>query len=821
MDMFLQDLRYGVRMLLRSPGFTAVAALSLAIGIGANTTIFTLINAIFLNPIPVEDSATLVGLFTTDERNQEGFNRFAGTSKPNFEDYRDGNSTFIGMAAYQGLGLSLASGGEPAQIGGEIVSGNYFDLLGVKAALGRTFLQDEDRTPGTHPVVVLSHGLWMRRFGSEPAIVGKPITLNGQGFTVVGVAPPGFRGINTLGGPDLWVPFMMHQQVLAGFFLENFNDRRALMFNVLGRLKPGLTLDQAQAEIATIGGRLAREYPNENQGRNATLLPLAQTVINPNIRQVFVLAGGLLMTVVGLVLLIACANVANLLLARASSRKREIAIRLSLGAGRGRLIRQLLTESVLLGLLGGAAGLLIAYWGRDLLMAARPQQFLPAAIDLPLDARVLAFTLGVSILTGLLFGLIPALQASRSDLATELKDRSSQPSGSGRFNLRSALVVAQVALSLIALVGAGLFLRSLRNTQRIDPGFETRNVIVAAFDLAAQGYDQVRGREFHRRVIEEVSRVPGVRSAALATNLPITGGGIGRTVFPEGVDPTDRSAGVFVTVNTVGVGYFDTLDVAIRSGRQFTGMDREGAPLVIVANEAMAKRFWPGQDAVGKRFKFFGFDQYCEIVGISEDTKIFTLGEEPQMIAYMPLLQSYEPALVLHARTAGDATAMMEGVRRAVQALEPAMPITNVQTVADLIDISLWAPRMGAVLLTIFAGVALALAAIGIYGVMAYAVSTRTQEFGIRMALGAGSRDVLTLVLRQGLVLVACGLGIGLVAALAVTRLVKAFLNGVSPTDPLTFASISALLAAVALAASYLPARRATRVDPMVALRYE
>jgi predicted permease len=821
MDTFLQDLKYGARMLLKSPGFTAVAALSLAIGIGANTTIFTLINALLLSPIPVADPGSLVGLFTTDERNQQGFNRFNGNSKPNFESYRDGSTTFTGMAAYGGIGLSLASGGEPEQIGGEIVSGSYFDLLGVKAALGRTFLPDEDRTPGTHPVVVLSHGLWTRRFGSDPAIINRPITLNGQGFTVVGVAPPGFRGINVLGGPELWVPFMMHPQVLSGFFLENFNDRRALLFNVFGRLKPGVSIDQAQAELTTIGGRLAREFPNENQGRNAALLPLSQAMLNPNIRQVFVLAGGLLMTVVGLVLLIACANVANLLLARASARRREIAIRLALGAGRGRLIRQLLTESVLLSLCGGAAGLLIAYWGRDLLLAVRPQQFLPAAVDLPLDARVLGFTFGVSILTGLLFGLAPALQASRSDLATELKDRSAQPSGAGRFNLRGALVVAQVALSLVALIGAGLFLRSLRNTQRIDPGFETRNVVLAVFDLAAQGYDTTRGREFHRRVIEEVGRVPGVRSAALATNLPIAGGGIGRTVFPEGVDPTDRSAGVFVTVNTVGVGYFDTLDVAIRRGRAFEETDREGTPLVVVANEAMAQRFWPGQDAVGKRFKFFGFDQYCEIVGVAGNTKIFTLGEDPQMIAYMPLLQSYEPALVLHARTAGDATALMEGVRRTVQSLEPTMPITNVQTVADLIDASLWAPRMGAALLAIFALVALVLAAIGLYGVMAYAVSRRTQEFGVRMALGAGRREVLALVLRQAMTLVAGGLGLGLVVALAVTRLITAFLTGVSPTDPLTFASISVLLVAVALAAGYVPARRATRVDPMVALRYE
>jgi predicted permease len=822
MENLLQDLRYGFRMLVKSPAFTAVAVLSLALGIGANTTIFTLINAVLLNPVPVQDPSSLVWVYTTDEKNRTGFNEFMPMSYPNYEDYRDHNGSFAATAAFTNSSLNMTGGGEPEQIQGEIVSGNFFPLLGVKPALGRAFLPEEDKTPGAYPVAILSDGFWKRRFASDPGIIGKPLTLNGHGYTVVGVAPPAFRGVNAFFAPDVWVPMMMHQQVLTGFFAENFNDRRALLFNVLARLKSGTGIEQATADLKTIASRLEREYPEPNRGRSVTMLPLAQSTINPAIRRVFVLAGGLLMTVVGLVLLIACANVANLLLARATTRRKEIAIRLSLGAGRARLIRQLMTESILLSLLGGAVGLLFAVWGRDLLLAFRPPQFLPVFADLDLDGRVLGFTLLVSLLTGVLFGLAPALQASRPGLVTELKEGASEAGGGRRrLGLRGALVVAQVALSLISLVGAGLFVRSLRNTERVNPGFEASNLLVVSFDLGAQGYDETRGREFHRRALERIATLPGVLSATLATNLPIAGGGIGRTVFPEGHEPTAGSTGQFVTTNTVAVGYFATLGVPIRRGRDLAETDKEDMPRAVVINQAMAQRFWPGEEAVGKRFKFFGDTTFAEVVGVAENTKIFTLAEDPQPVAYIPLLQAYEPFMTLHVRTAGDPAALVETVRREVRALAPDLPLTNVQTVTQLIDQSLWAPRMAAGLLIVFGLLALVLAGVGIYGVMAYSVAQRTHEIGIRMALGAQQRDVLRLVLSQGMVLVAAGLALGVVASFALSRVISTLLFGVSPTDLITFTITPAILALVAVLASYIPARRATKVDPLLALRYE
>jgi predicted permease len=820
MTTLLQDLRYGARMLVKKPALTVVAVISLALGIGANTTIFTLINAVFLNPLPVREASRLMTVFGTDEKNKGNFLNFMPVSHPNFEDYRRANDVFSGLVAFMGVGMSLSTGGEPEQVGGLMVSGDYFDVLGVKAAVGRTFGAEEDRTPGAHPVVVLGHGLWQRRFGGDRSIVGKQITLNNHSFTVIGVAPENFRGTFAIGNTDFWVPTAMRDQVLTGQLREWFTTRRALLFNVVGRLKDGVTKEQAEASMRAIGSRLEREYPNDNEQRSVMLMPLTESAINPNFRPVFVRAGGLLMTVVALVLLIACANVANLLLARATARKKEMAVRAALGAGRMRIVRQLLTESVLLSLMGGLAGLAVAYWGRDLLWSFRPPFFDQNAIDLSLDPRVLGFTLLLSLLTGLLFGLAPALQVSRPDLVTELKDRSSQPQQGRRFSLRNLLVVAQVALSLVALVGAGLFVKSLRNAQQIDPGFETEKLAVMTFNLGAQGYTAERGQEFYRQVRERVAGVAGVAAAAVATNPPF-GGGLLRSVFVEGREVAPGGRGILTDVNTIGLGYFETLGIPLLKGRDFAPTDRENTPRVAVINEAMARRFWPGEEAIGKRFRFHGDQAPIEIVGVVRNSTVINLGEDPRPVAYTPLLQNYAPQVTLHVRTAGSPDSVLGTVRREVQALERNLPLQNVNTVGEIIAQALWAPRMGAGLLGLFGLLALLLAGVGLYGVISYSVGQRTQEIGVRMALGARAVDILRMVVGQGVVLVVVGVGVGIAAALALTRPVSTLLYSVNAADPLIYAGVAAVLVVTALVACYVPARRAMKVDPLVALRYE
>jgi predicted permease len=820
---FLQDLRYGARLLLKSPGFTLVAALSLALGIGANTTIFTLINAVLLHPLPVEDPSQLVSVWTSDERNAgNGAFGFLQTSALNYRDYRDKNEVFSGLAAHQGIPLSISGGtGDPQQVFGEIVTGNFFDVLGAKPIIGRGFRPEEDRTPGAALVTVLGYGEWQKRFGGDPGLVGRTITLNGQAFTVIGIMPKEFKGTNAIGAPALWVPYMTYPQTTSGFFRESIDSRRALVFNMTGRLKSGVTLKQAEANLKTIGTQLAREYPNDNQGRNVTLIPLAQATVNPGFRNNIVMAGGLLMTIVGLVLLIACANVANLLLARASVRQKEIAVRLSLGASRSRLIMQLLTEGTLLALLGGAVGLLVAYWAQDLLWSFRPPFLQADAIDLHPDLRVLLFTIGISLVTGVIFGLAPAIQASRPDLVVELKERSGAPAGSNRiFSLRNCLVAAQVALSLIALIGAGLFLRSMQNAQRTNPGFDADHLASISFDLGAQGYTEERGRQFQRTVLERAASVPGVSGATLAGSVPLFNGGFARTVFLEGQDTTDRRSGKLVQIDVVGPKFLETLGIPLMRGRAFSESDQPNTPAVVIVNETMAKRFWPDQDAVGKRFKFFGQNYFSLVVGVAKDSKYNFIGEGPTPYIYQPLSQAYQPQVSLIVKAA-QPSSVLGTVRAEVQQLNRNLPLTGIFTLPEIFDQALWAPKMGASLLAIFAALSLLLAVIGIYGVMAYSVSQRTRELGIRMALGASRRDVVRMVVWQGLRLTLMGVAIGLVASFFATRLITTMLFDVSATDAVTFIIVPLVLAAAALGASYLPALRATRIDPMVALRYE
>jgi macrolide transport system ATP-binding/permease protein len=824
MATFFQDLKYGARLLVKAPAFTAVAALSLALGIGANTTIFTLVNAVLLNPLPVEDPSQLVSVFTSDERNENPAFGFLQLSPMNYMDLRDKNEVFGSMAAHVGIPLNISSGnGEPQQVFGEIATGNYFSVLGAKPLIGRTFTPDEDKTPGEKLVAVLGYGEWQKRFGGDPSIVGRTITLNGQAFTVLGVMPNGFKGTNAIGAPAVWVPYMTYPVTTTGFFLELAapTQRRGLVFNVTGRLKPGVSVRQAEANLKTIARQLEQEYPNDNKGRNVTLVPLAQATVNPGFRNNLVMAGGLLMTIVALVLLIACANVANLLLARAASRQKEIAVRLSLGASRSRLILQLLTEGTLLALAGGLAGLVLAYWAQSLLWSLRPPFLLPDAVDLHPDARVLMFTLGVSIVTGILFGLAPAVQASRPDLVVELKERTGPAAGSNRlFSLRNVLVAAQIALSLVALVGAGLFLRSLQNAQRISPGFDTDHLAVLSFDLGAQGYTEERGRQFQQQVLEKAASVPGVQSATFASTVPLFQGGFARTVFLEGQDASDRRAGRLVQISVTSARYLETVGIPLLRGRTLAETDQPNTPSAVVVNETMAKRFWPDQDPIGRRFKFFGQDNFQQVVGVAKDSKYNFIGEEPTPFIYQATTQVYQPQLSLFVKAQRPA-AVLGTVRGEVQQLDRNMPLTGVFTLTEIFDQSLWAPRMGASLLAVFAGLSLVLAVIGIYGVMAYSVNQRTRELGIRMALGASRGDVVRLVVVQGLRLTLVGVIVGLLASFAASRLIASLLFDVSPTDAVTFLAVPLLLAGAALGASYLPALRATRIDPMVALRYE
>jgi predicted permease len=816
-----QDIRFGARMLFKSRAFTVVAILSLALGIGANTTIFTMVNAVLLQPLPVAEQSELMSVYGTDEKNRGNQLDYAPISYLNYVDYRDQNDVFSGLLIFGGATMSLSGTGEPEQVNGLIVSGNYFDVLGVKAKQGRTFLPEEDSTPGTHPVIVVSHSLWQRRFGGDPSLVGKTVTLNSQGFTVVGIAPESFRGTFAIGGADFWVPMAMHDQVLTGIFRKWFTERRALLFNIIGRLKPGVSMAQAQATMQTIGKRLEQEYPKANEQRNVQLVPLSQSAINPNQRELFVRASGVLTTVVGLVLLIACANVANLMLARASARRKEIAIRAALGAGRMRIIRQLLTESLLLSVLGGALGLFLAYWSLDLLWAFRPPFFNQDALSLKLDGRVLGFTMLLSVLTGIIFGLAPALQSTRTDLVTELKERSNPLNqGRRRFNLRNLLVVSQVALSLIALIGAGLFVRSLRNAQQLSPGFETEKMLVMSFDLGAQGYNETRGREFQRQVQARAETIPGVHSAALASSAPLNVGFM-RSVFIEGQEPAPGGRGILTLVNSVSTKYFETMGMPVLKGRDFGDTDQENSVKVVIVNEAMARRFWPNDEAVGKRFKFFGDEFLTEVVGVVRNSDSVNLGEDPRPLAYLPLSQSYSPSATLQVRTDADPRALLSTVRREIQSLDPNLPLVAVSPISEVLDQVLWAPRMGAALLAIFGLLALMLAAVGIYGVLGYSVTQRTHEIGLRMALGAQRSDVLKMVVGQGMILTLIGVASGLAASFLLARFMASLLYGVAATDPVTFIGVSLVLLAVALMAAFIPARRATKVDPMIALRHE
>jgi predicted permease len=821
----LQDVRFALRILIKSPGFSAVAILSLALGIGANTTIFTVVNAILLNPLPVKQISRVVQVDTVDTKTRVTAANVTklGMSYPNCQDYARNSKVFSGLSCIAGpLPLTWSGGTEPKQIFGQMVSANYFDVLGLRPAAGRLFMPDEDAKLGGNNVVVLSYSLWVNKFGSDPNVVNKTLTLNATSYSIVGVAPRGFKGAFTFGNTEqVWLPVSMYPQVLAGFFKDNFNDRRFLATAVIGRLKDGVSLGEAEASLKTLASSLEREFPKDNASRSVALTPLAEAAVGVNNRNQFVLIGGFMMATVGSVLLIACANLANLLLAQSAGRQREIGLRAALGASQVRMARQLLTESMVLAILSGVVGLAIAYAGRAVLWSFRPPFILDGDVDLSFDSHVLFFTLGVALLTAITIGLAPAVKVAKPNLIEALNVGGRGGTvGWTRSPLRSLLVVTEIALALVALIGAGLFVRSMQSAQRIDPGFESKKLFVFAFDLGALHYDEGRGQQYFRVAIDRAKAVPGVESATIASNFPL-GGGLGRTVFPEGQDEASGYRGTLTQLNDVDTNFFRTLRIPLVGGRDFTDADRKDTHPVAIISEAMANQFWPGQSAVGKRFHFFGEPQLREVVGVVRNTVVNAIGEDPQPLAYLPLTQDFAPAATMQVRTSGSPESVIAAVRSQVQSLDTNLALTNLNTIEELIDQGLWAPRVGAGLLAVFGALALLLAIVGVYGVLSYSVSQQTREIGIRMAMGARTASVLSLVVRQGMRLALVGLALGLVIAFAGMRMLSSLLFGVSAHDPVTFAGVSLILAAAAILGCYVPARRAAKINPISALRYE
>jgi macrolide transport system ATP-binding/permease protein len=830
LDTLRQDLRFGLRLLRVNPGATLTAMVSLALGIGANTAMFTIVNAALVRPLPVTAPGELALVYSGDRDAP-----WSVTSYPSYVDYRDRNEVFSGLAAFAEIGVSLSAEEGPALVRGAIVTGNFFDVLGVGAARGRVLTPADDRTPGAHPVVVITHELWMRELGGRADAVGSSLTINGRVYTILGVTPQGFRGTSVLDPVQLFVPMMMQAAVrpprggFSGEMDPNLLTRRESgWLTLVGRLRPGMTMERARAGLATLSTQMASAYP-ELAGLLISPYPLSR--VDPRAWPLLRNAAALLMGVVGLVLLIAAANVANLLLARAVARRREIALRLALGGSRVRLVRQLLTETLLLAIGGAALGVLSASWSLQALTQAIPSTgIFSFHLELPIDWRVAAFTTGVTVLAALFAGLAPALQASNPGLLPALKDADPLGSG-GRLRLRGqrALVVAQLALSLMLLVIAGLFLKSLWRAQGLSPGFDVDSVATANLQIDLLRYTRVQGQQFYRDVVERAMALPGVSAASVARVVPLSGGGRTTPLQIEGQVVPDAPPGggaprrPGVATNVVGTRYFETMGIGLVAGRDFSGRDAEGAPRAVVVNESFVARYFPGERALGKRIALGGATDptWREIVGIVRDSAYRTIAELPTPFVYQPVAQQHETGMTLLVRTRHDPALIVGELRRMLVSLEPNAPVTSVQPLSALVSSALYPARMGARLMAIFGIIAVSLAAVGLYGVAAFAVSRRTREMGIRTALGARQRDLMTLVLRESLTVVSIGIALGAIGAGLLAQLVRGFLYGISPTDPLVFGSVALLLALVMLGATGLPARRASKTDPLTALRVE
>lgn len=806
-----QDVMYALRMLRKSPGFTIVAVLTLVVGIGGNATVFSWIRGVLLNPLPGVTQANQLVVAETVMPSGE----LHTSSYPDYKDFRDQNHVFSALIGFEFVGadLSLREDAPAKRVWGLLVTENYFDGIGVRPALGQTFHSAPNQALNSDPYIVLSQGLWARQFGSDPNIVGRVVHINTHPFTVIGVAPQGFYGTIVGIAAEYWVPMMMQPQALPG---EDIEERSPTFVHIMGRLRPGVTMAQAQAEMGTIAGNLAREYPDTNKNIGVSLAPVwkAHYGVQDFLRSVL----GFLMIAAALVLLIACVNVANLLLARATAREREMAIRAAMGADRERLVRLLLSECLVLALVGGAGGALLALWGVNLLKVLMPATHLPIAFSSGISGSVLGFTLLLSIATGIVFGLVPALRGSRTDLNQSLKEGGRSASASNH-RLRDVLVISEVALATVLLVTAGLLLRSLRNAEAAGPGFNANHVALAAFDLRGNGYSGERGTNYFDRMLERVRALPGVESATSERYVPLWFTGRSYSFIQvEGYTPGPNED-MRIDLNVVGSDYFRTMQIPIVAGRDFGEQDRSGAPKVMIVNQTMAKRFWPGQDPTGHAVRLWG--EWRTVAGVAHDIKYHRVNEEPEPFIYMPELQTEGTDANILVRSQLPASAVIGMVHDVAQSLDSKVQPIESDDLTELLHASMFANRTAAAIASLLGGLGVFLAALGIYGLLSYTVSQRFREIGVRIALGAQTRDVLRLVVGAGFKLAAIGAAAGAAVVLAITRGMSSLLFGVSATDPPTFLAVIALVTLAAALAAYIPARRATRVDPMIALRYE